>query len=163
GSIGVLGTPLVAGYGQPVTVESGDLDGDSRPDLVVLLDRGQTPDGRALARVAIQKNLGGGLFASPAILDDAPVVPPIAARPVDWDGDGDLDIVVAELTGRDAARLQIYLNDGQGHFQPDPDSPVPLPDNAGSGAIGLAKGLAVLWDGSYGEGPAPGHLVVVTR
>ncbi|WP_165221066.1 FG-GAP-like repeat-containing protein [Aquisphaera insulae] len=160
GSIGTVGDSIRLGYGRPESVSAADLDGDGLPDLVILLDRGKAPDGTSLWRVATQRNLGGGRFDAPVVLDDTPTIPPASVAVVDWNRDGHTDIVVGELTGRDQATVLVYLNDGKGHFAEDPDSPIPLPNNANYTGTSFAPGLAALWNGSL---DGNGQILVISR
>ena len=81
--------------------EWGDLDGDGRPDEVVLQHLGQT------SRIAIL--LTGPRQISPLQTDDAAAT----VIAVDIDGDGDLDLITASPSGS-----QLWVNDGHGVFKP---------------------------------------------
>ncbi|MBW2693087.1 MAG: VCBS repeat-containing protein [Deltaproteobacteria bacterium] len=77
----------------PARVASGDLDGDGLADLVIS-DLGNTmPTDDPVGRVLVARNAGDGSFALETVLDEVGRV--ADARPVDLDGDGDLDIAVA--------------------------------------------------------------------
>ena len=83
----------------------GDLDGDGALDLVVA-NKGQTN------QVYLNKNDGsGGFFAGADIGSEVDVSTSLALG--DVDGDGDLDLVVANV-GQSNKR---YLNDGDGNFE----------------------------------------------
>jgi len=105
---------------------SADYDGDGDADILVLrgawlLDQGQI-------RNSLLRNDGHGNFTDvtrEAGLAD-PGRPSQAACFADFDGDGDLDIFVANESRREMGTLnngqgdypsQLFINDGQGHFE----------------------------------------------
>jgi len=90
----LLRGPLrVGAFGHPARVASGDLDRDGRIDLVVSDLGNPMPSDDLVGRVVVARNAGGGSFEPVTILEDVGRV--ADARPLDVDGDGDLDVVVA--------------------------------------------------------------------
>lgn len=85
-------------------VESADLDGDDRDDLIVIT---ASPS----PAVHVQRNLGGGVFAAPVAIAGA--VGTSAIEVVDFDRDGALDVVTSDSSG-DVIRFM--FGDGAGGF-----------------------------------------------
>jgi hypothetical protein len=79
----------------------GDLDGDGRPDQVVIQRGADT------SRIEV---LASGPYASQTFSTNSAASTVIA---VDIDGDGDLDLITASPTGS-----ELWLNDGHGVFTP---------------------------------------------
>ena len=78
-----------AGGSGPAGVAIGDIDGDSRPDLVVA-NSGQVGYGEA---VSVLRNLGGATFTTRTEYPAG--AGPSSVAMADLDGDGDLDLAVA--------------------------------------------------------------------
>lgn len=106
--------------GPVVGVSSADLDADGRPDLILSL-RGQ-------ATGAVSFNKGAGGFSDPVYFGDEDM-PSRDASAADWDGDGDLDIVAAVLTGEN----HVFVNE-DGAF----DRSVLLPETAPAQSVDTA-------------------------
>ena len=114
---------LVQGAG----VAIGDIDGDGRPD--VYLSRIDGPN-------ALYHNLGGWRFeeiaaAAGVALGDRPST---GAAFADVDGDGDLDLIVVSMGGRNS----LFLNDGHGRFTDGTAQSGFVPESRGSTSVTLA-------------------------
>jgi hypothetical protein len=99
----------------PIWLQAADLDKDGNPDLIAV-QAGQVANGiinfPALVEVLMGK--GDGTFKPPVKLNDIDIFDfPYAAATADVNGDGSLDIVIANQ-GRDD--VTIYLGDGNGGF-----------------------------------------------
>ena len=86
-------------------MKAGDFDADGQVDVVA-----SSSNRGSVGQVAWFRNLGAGLFSSPAILSDWSAV---GAYPVDVDGDGSLDVVWSGWDG-----LNWRRNLGYGDFAP---------------------------------------------
>ncbi|HEY5657659.1 MAG TPA: VCBS repeat-containing protein [Myxococcota bacterium] len=87
------GVHRIAEGQHPARVASGDMDGDGLADLVVSDLGNPLPTEDRVGRVRVGINRGNGDFAFETVLDGVGRV--ADARPVDLEGDGDLDLVVA--------------------------------------------------------------------
>lgn len=88
------GGPLRIGEaGHPVRTASGDFDGDGFEDLVICDLGNPMPTDELVGRVLVARNRRDGSFEFETVLEGIARV--ADARPLDIDGDGDLDIVVA--------------------------------------------------------------------
>ncbi len=106
--------PLPAMLDQSVAHLTGDIDGDADVDVVVL-NRGQE-------RILIGDGAGGFTEETAARLPLVDLsVPNVSSTRggglADLDGDGDLDLAVANSRGQ---ALEYYANDGSGFFTPAP-------------------------------------------
>ena len=118
-------------------VDSGDIDGDGDLDIIV----------SSLGPEQLLLNDGAGFF-SDASAAQLPPPPPFLqgisseAKLVDVDGDGDLDILVANENPFNPAPLgggqdRIYINDGTGHFADQTAARLPqVNDQTGGFAAG---------------------------
>jgi hypothetical protein len=105
-----------------------DVDGDGRPDLVLLDDK----------RLSVLKNTGKGAFAAATGEPIDVGAPAYAVVVTDTDHDGHADLVVATVEAPAAqfkSRLVVLLGDGKG-FSRAPGAPLA----AGRGAYTLATG-----------------------
>ena len=105
---------------RPQHVELADIDGDGDPDII--LASGQRQEPRADGGVSVLRNLGARRFAESTVHGPARDVLRVVA--VDWDGDGDLDVVAGanDRSGRLALSpfaLLVYSNPGSGPFGAD--------------------------------------------
>ncbi len=108
---GTLGAPLfLAAPGETAAVCAGDLDGDGDVDLAFTQASENGDTGQS---VIVYRNQGAGSFAAAESV--ACGRGPMAIAAVDFDGDGDLDLLTAnrKLGESDVSRL---TNDGTGHF-----------------------------------------------
>lgn len=110
-------------------VVSGDINGDGYSDLVYFTNEGDDEDTRRTANLAVNKGgefhyvdlsaLGSDIHANSSTQ--------YAAKLMDYDGDGHLDLFVPS-SGSDAAKWKIYLwrwQEGQGRFLASPiDGPL---------------------------------------
>ncbi len=140
----------------PIAVAAADLDGDGLLDLTAL-HQGTTDWSTFESAVAVFRNLGVGSYGNPLRYPVADW--PTSLQTGDIDGDGDLDLVVAN---RIPGGLSILLNRGNGSFERKPFFAVgtqkltmisvALTDLDGDGDHDLAVAdegdnqLAVLWN-----------------
>jgi hypothetical protein len=119
--------PLAA---SPTSLDMGDFDQDGFPDAAVA-----TSDGYFLVIAGDGAGLSmrGGRFLSGSARAS------LAAG--DLNGDGKLDLVVADLAGD---RVSVWLGDGAGGFSPAPGSPFAAGRSPQSVAIGDMNGDGVL-------------------
>ena len=92
------------------TVAVGDFNGDGKPDLVV-------PYYANPGQVAVLLGNGDGTFKSPTISGNAGALPDAIAVG-DFNGDGKLDIVVADFGRGYDGSVTLMLGNGDGTFQP---------------------------------------------
>ena len=93
-----------------------DFNGDGRPDIVALM-------GQAREGVFIYYNRGDGTFEESYVVQWPPSYGAAHLSLVDFDGDGDLDLLTANGDNADYALLlkpyhgvRLYLNDGRNRF-----------------------------------------------
>jgi hypothetical protein len=122
----VSGQALVS---NALSVAAGDFNGDGRQDLIVsnaaLLQGGRGD----LSQLFLLAGNGDGTFGAPVGFDSGAL--PISVAAADFNGDGTLDVAVANDIGGD---VSILLGRGDGSFNIAPTFP------AGAGAFSLAQG-----------------------
>ena len=101
-----------AGGDEPTGLVAADLDGDGDQDLAVASFLSNA--------VTILRNTGGGNFVQPATSPEPAGDGPVSVAAADLDGDGDRDLVAANLT---ANRVTILRNNGAGNFVQPATSP----------------------------------------
>ena len=115
----------------PTFVAIGDFNGDGRGDLAVANHYNNIHGGPG-DTISILLNTGGGTFSAPVTFTVGQYPTSIVVG--DWNGDGRLDLAVAESTEYSVGRVRVLLGNGDGTFQPVVDYYVP------SGAISLGSG-----------------------
>jgi hypothetical protein len=159
------GSPFAVGAG-PNTIVAGDFNGDGKLDLATANTSGQS------VSVLLGDGAGGFVQApgSPVSLGTGPY----ALATGDFDGDGNLDLAIAEPY---AGYVVVLLGDGSGRFHEASGSPFAAGKNPDAIAVGDFNGdgkadLAVanysdntvsvlLGDGHGGFNPAPGSPITV--
>jgi hypothetical protein len=107
----------VPAYTNNYEIEAMDLTGDGWLDVITMNDGEALEEGPYARRNHIFVNDGHGGFvnASPKLWEDRdnPAVDDNLAVMLDYDSDGDADVLVASLAGPD----RILMNDGTGHLR----------------------------------------------
>jgi len=117
----------------PQAIAVGDINGDGRPDLVVANDGyGNIP-----GKVGVLLGQGDGTFG--AIKEYGAGVNPFSIALGDFNGDGNLDVVVTDET---QLRVEVLLNNGRGGF--NAAVPYATGENPFSVAVGDVDGDGVL-------------------
>ena len=121
-----------------LTIAVGDVNNDGYPDLFIALEQ---PDGTFTARCYLNQQ-GKGFVPSPQVFPAGSLVPNFvgsiqvypSAVLADFNGDGNLDLLLAGWGDPSAPTTAIYYGDGTGHFT---DSNMVLPQrNYASVAVG---------------------------
>jgi hypothetical protein len=100
----------------PVLVAVADVNGDGKPDLVVLnSDCGTSCKGSVHGVVGVLLGNGDGTFQT-AMSYDSGVVDPVSVAVADVNGDGKPDIVMTTVGGA-AGSVWVLLGNGDGTFQ----------------------------------------------
>ncbi len=120
------GSPVAAGVG-PFFVVVGDFNGDGKLDLAVPNDTSNN--------MTVLLGNGDGTFAPAPQSPVAVGVGPIWATAGDFNGDGKLDLAVANLASNN---VTVLLGKGDGTFTPAPGSPLSIP--GGVETLGVVAG-----------------------
>jgi hypothetical protein len=121
----IAGSPFPTGN-TPVGAATGDFNGDGIPDLVTTNSTDNT------VTVLLGNSTGGGYTAAPGSPFPAGTTP-VAVVAGDFNGDGALDLAIADSGGNN---ITILLGNGRGGFTAGPGSPF----SVGTGPAGLATG-----------------------
>ncbi|MFO1035880.1 MAG: VCBS repeat-containing protein [Geminicoccaceae bacterium] len=128
----------VPAYTNNYEIEPMDLTGDGWLDVVTMNDGEALDDGPYARRNHIFVNDGHGGFvdASPKLWQDRDnlAVDDNLAVMLDFDSDGDADVLVASLAGPD----RILINDGDGHLRLDADFMNSFTGDPTHGTLGTA-------------------------
>ncbi len=151
---------LIDGLSRTSDARAGDLDGDGDIDVLVAAF-GWRNSGRTF--MLVNQGLGDDGIPVFETRDIDPRHGPVHVPLVDFDGDGDLDFV--SLISQEHERVELFRNDGKGHFEneliwaaPDPaygSSGIELVDMDGDGDLDV---LYTNGD-SFDRGPKPFHSV----
>lgn len=114
-------TMLLAGGSVPLSVVSGDFNGDGKPDLIVAFS---PSDNTQPGGIAVLLGNGDGTFQTPLnITLPGPIIQQIvgsassaALAVADFNGDGKLDIATA-INGADSNQVAVLLGNGDGTFR----------------------------------------------
>jgi hypothetical protein len=127
GFTAAVGSPFSVGA-HPSSVAVGDFNGDGKPDVVTANAFDNT--------VSVLLGDGSGGFGSAPGSPFAAGYLPVSVAVADFNGDGKLDLVIANVggnTGNPKANVvTVLLGDGGGGFGPAVGSPFPVGDQANS-------------------------------
>ena len=100
-------TDYGTGMSYPVSVLCADVDGDNDLDMITANSRG--------VALSLFRNGGDGTFQVPSFVGYMELWWPVTVFCANLDGDGDVDLVVANNSNNN---VSILRNDGDGSFQP---------------------------------------------
>jgi len=135
------GSPVTTGS-YPTSVAVGDFNGDGIPDLAVVDQCGSDPSCSSDGTITILLGNGNGTFTATAT-SPATAINPTSVAVGDFNGDGNLDLAVANAGSHN---VTILLGDGKGNFTATATSPatggipysVAVGDFNGDGNLDLA-------------------------
>jgi FG-GAP-like repeat len=148
-------------YTNNYEIEAMDLTGDGYLDVITINDGEHLDDGGGARRnhVFVNDGHGGFIDASPQLWTDHdnPAVDDNLAVMLDYDSDGDPDVLVASLSGPD----RMLINDGMGHLRLDMDFLNSFTGDPTHGTLGI--GVADLngdhkLDVVQSQGEVPGYV-----
>lgn len=112
GNIGTEGH-AVAVAGLALKVTAADIDGDGIIDLVVTQNGRESSDGADAGKVVWYRGVGDGTFAAAETIASG-LQNPYESEAIDFDGDGDIDVLTVATW--DANKVTLSENDGTGNF-----------------------------------------------
>ena len=161
GSFKDVTTGRVPAYTNNYEIEAMDLTGDGYLDVITMND-GETLDDGPYARrnhIFVNDRQGGFVDGSPKLWEDRdnPAVDDNLAVMLDYDSDGDPDVLVASLAGPD----RMLINDGSGHLRLHTDFMNSFTGDPTHGTLGTAvadlNGDGKL-DVVQSQGEVPGYV-----
>ncbi|WP_253160681.1 FG-GAP repeat domain-containing protein [Stieleria tagensis] len=151
---------LIDGLSRPSDARPGDFDGDGDTDVLVAAF-GWRNSGKTLLLVNQGNDDQGIPVFETRDLDQRHG--PVNVPPVDFDGDGDLDFI--SLISQEHECVDLFRNDGSGHFVREPIWAAPDPAYGSSGIelvdMDRDGDLDVLYTNgdSFDRGPKPYHSI----
>ena len=113
GKTGGFGAPTAVSTAglYPGPMVSGDFDGDGKADVAFL---SPSPDGTSAGALVFLKGNGDGTFGAPAAISAG--MKPLGLAAADLNGDGKLDLVIADSGANGTGAVYVALNQGGGVF-----------------------------------------------
>jgi uncharacterized protein (DUF2141 family) len=110
-----------------------DVNHDGKPDLIEV-DPGSGDPSSGMLMVFL--NSGDGTFSTPPTLFTSGCVNPFSVAIADFNGDGNLDVVIGDFNGGSGHQVAVLLGDGHGAF----GAPTLYINAADSGALDVSVG-----------------------